>query len=365
MKRWVAKLGVLAVGLGVSLTMAELVLWLAGLRYPAFYTVDAVRGYALRPGAQGTWTREGHGEVRVNSGGFRGNEASLRAASGVLRVAVLGDSFTEALQVDESATWAQQVQRRLAADPSCPLRRGYPAGVEVLNFGVGGYGTGQELLTWRHLARRYHPDLVLLAVYPGNDFIDNEPQARTDRPVFRLDGKGQLQLDNRFRDTPAYRFRTSLLGQLVDALMNQSRLLQLLNEAKNRLANRPKAPRSTVVHRSPMATPAASDQAWALTDALIESMARETQAAGSRFAVVSASSPEQLWPRHRQRRLAALLAARSIPYLPLAPTLQRQADQASLLLHGFPGQAPGEGHWNATGHRLAAEAIVPWLCAVR
>jgi len=157
-------------------------------------------------------------------------------------------------------------------------------------------------------------------------------------------------------------------------LWDQSQLLQLLNEAKNRLVNRLKAPGSMIVHRLVAATPAASDQAWVFTDALIESMAREIQAAGFRFAVVSASSPEQLWPRHQQRpadpfaqepRQAALLAARSIPYLPLAPTLQRQADQASLLLHGLPGQAPGEGHWNATGHRLAAEAILSWLYAVR
>ena len=87
--------------------------------------------------------------------------------------------------------------------------------------------------------------------------------------------------------------------------------------------------------------------------------------------MVSTSTPEQVWPRARQRprdpfaqerRLTALLAARRIPYLPLGPRLQRQVDDHGLLLHGFTGQAPGEGHWNATGHRLAAAAISPWLC---
>ena len=87
--------------------------------------------------------------------------------------------------------------------------------------------------------------------------------------------------------------------------------------------------------------------------------------------VVTTSSPEQVWPQRQQRppqpfvqeqRLAALLAERQIPYLPLGPALQRQVDQHGLTLHGFPGQAPGQGHWNATGHRLAAATIAPWLC---
>lgn len=371
MKRWLTNMGALAVGLGVSLVLAEVMLRLVGVHYPAFYRVDRQRGYALRPGAQGTWTREGWGRVRVNGAGFRGPEESTTPAPGVLRIAVLGDSFTEGLQVDEPATWPQQVQALLMRDQTCGLRRGHPAGVDVLNFGVGGYGTGQQLLTWRHLSRAYHPDLVLLAVYPGNDFTDNEPQARADRPVFRLDENGLLQLDNSFRSSASYRSRTSWPGRLVDGLINHSRLLQLLNEAKNRWAARSAAPSQQAARQAVPSTPQASPQAWALTDALIGALAAETRASGARFAVVSTSSPDQLWPRPEQRpaepfaqeqRLAALLSARRIPYLPLAPQLQRQADRQRLSLHGFPGQAPDEGHWNATGHRLAAQVIAPWLC---
>ena len=373
MKRWLANLGALAVGLGVSALLAEGLLRLAGVHYPAFYRVDAQRGYGLRPGAQGLWTREGLGHVRVNGAGFRGPEVPATAPPGVFRIAVLGDSFTEGLQVDEAATWVQQLQTRLSVDRGCGLRRGYSGGVEVLNFGVGGYGTGQELLTWRHLARTYRPDLVVLAVYPGNDFTDNEPQPRPDRPVFLLDREGRLQLDNSFRSSPTYRYRTSWPGRLVDGLINHSRLLQLLNEAKNRWSNRAAAPRQQSAARSVPMTPPASSQAWALTDALIGSLAAETRLAGTRLAVVSASSPDQLWPRPEQRpadpfaqerRLAGLLAARRIPYLPLAPQLQRQADQQGLSLHGFPGPVTGEGHWNVTGHRLAAAAIAPWLCGL-
>lgn len=368
MKRWLANIGAMSAGIVVSLLLAEGALHLAGVRYPSFYTVDRERGFALRPGAEGVWSREGRGSVRINQAGFRGADLFEAPAPGVLRIAVLGDSFTEALQVDEQDTFVKRLQTSLSADSSCALRRNFPGGVEVLNFGVGAYGTGQQLLTWRHLAKRYRPDWVILAVYPGNDFTDNEPIPRQDRPVFLLDRNDQLQIDQRFRDTTAFRWRLSLPGRLIDGLMNHSRLLQLLNEAKNRFASRSSSSGSV-----PTVTPMASDRAWQLTDRLIGTLASEVLLDGAHLAVISASVPEQVWPNVEERpakpfakeqRLAALLAKRNIPYLPLGPELQRQADRDRLVLHGFQGQAPGHGHWNATGHRLAAAAVTPWVCGL-
>ena len=373
MKRWLSNLAALGVGLAVSVGAAELMLRLAGIQYPAFYSFDPERGYGLRPGAAGLWSREGHGQVQINAAGFRGAPTSLKPQPGRLRLAVLGDSFTEALQLDEPNTLVGQLQRQLSAARQCRLTAGHPQGVEVLNFGVGGYGTAQEWLTWRHLARAYRPDLVLLLVYPGNDLQDNEPIPRPDRPVARLGADGQLVLDNSFRNTPAARWRTSFPGQLLEGLINHSRVLQLLNEGKNRLANQAAPPRRALAGQPPAPTPPASAQAWAITDALIARLNQEVAASGSRLVVASASSPDQLWPRPSQRppdpfaserRLQTLLAARGIPYLPLGPLLQHQADQQHLTLHGFSGQAPGEGHWNASGHRLAATALTPWLCGL-
>ena len=368
MKRWFANIGAMSAGLVASLLLAEAALRIAGVRYPSFYTVDRERGFALRPGAEGVWSREGRGSVRINQAGFRGADLPEAPTSGLLRIAVLGDSFTEALQVDEKDTFVQRLQINLTADRTCALRRNFSGAVEVLNFGVGAYGTGQELLTWRHLAKRYRPDLVILAIYPGNDFTDNEPIPREDRPVFFLDPKDQLQIDQRFRDATAFRWRLSLPGRLIDGLMNHSRLLQLLNEAKNRLASRSSSSASV-----PPVASMASDQAWQLTDRLIGTLASEVLEDGALFAVISTSAPEQVWPNAQERlakpfaqeqRLAALLAKRSIPYLPLGPALQRQADRNRLVLHGFQGQAPGHGHWNPTGHRLAAAAVTPWVCGL-
>lgn len=365
--------------LGGSLLAAELVLRLAGVRHPAFYRPDWVRGYTLRPGASGLWSREGRGQVTVNREGLRDREHSPQAAPGVLRVAVLGDSFTEALQVNLEQTWWKQLEQRINATPGCAFRKGYPGGVEFLNFGVGGYGTGEQLLTWRHQARSTAPGIVLVAMYLGNDIRDNTPQPRPDRPVFRLDPRGELAIDNGFRDSSGSRWRFSPPGRLLDALVNRSSLLQLANEAKNRWAARRPAgsPSEPAVPEPEPDDP----RGWTLTAALLRTLQKETSAAGSTLIVTSLSTPEQLWPDRaarqvaharaglapfaREQRLAGILASLGIPYLPLAQELQEQVDREGRILHGFPGPQEGRGHWNPTGHRLAAEELARRLCAAK
>ncbi len=101
------KLLAVAAGVSAGLLCAEVCLRLAGFRYPNLYREDPHVGYTLRPGAEGWWEREGKTYVRINSDGLRDYEHARRKPPGTLRVAVLGDSYAEALQVPmESAFWS-------------------------------------------------------------------------------------------------------------------------------------------------------------------------------------------------------------------------------------------------------------------
>jgi len=60
-------------------------------------------------------------------------------------------------------------------------------------------------------------------------------------------------------------------------------------------------------------------------------------------------------------RLKALAAREQIDFLDLAQPMQTYADQNKVFLHGF-GSDIGNGHWNATGHKVAAELIAQKLC---
>ena len=153
-----------------ALLLCELALRLLGVSYPVFVWTDPVRGVAHIPGVSGgKQLPDGRRWVEINSDGWRGPEVALRHPPGTLRIALLGDSFIEAFEVPFDSTVGEVVERRLTA------LRGGP--VEVLNFGQGGYGTTQELLTLEHEVWKYSPDLVLLAVTTGNDISDNSRAA--------------------------------------------------------------------------------------------------------------------------------------------------------------------------------------------
>ncbi len=131
--------GVICAGL-----VAEVGVRIANRFFPYFYCYDAARGWGLRPNTAGYYRREGAAYVEINSGGFRGPEFAKPKPPGTVRIAVLGDSYTEAIQVPYEDTFASVAARQLA---QCPLLKGRR--VEALNFGVDGYGTTQELVTLR------------------------------------------------------------------------------------------------------------------------------------------------------------------------------------------------------------------------
>jgi hypothetical protein len=136
---------------------------------PPLYAFEPHTGGILNPGAEGWWMGEGVAYISINKEGFRDRDHAVEKEPGVFRIAVLGDSYTEAFQVPQENVYSSIVETRLQRD--CPAFRGRR--VEVLNFGVSGYGTTQELLIYRHFARKYKPDLVLVGFHIGTDLRDN------------------------------------------------------------------------------------------------------------------------------------------------------------------------------------------------
>ena len=115
---------------------------------------DAALGYELVPSAR-------RGATRINAWGFRGAEVDERPAAGVMRVAVVGDSETFGAALPEESTLPGCLGPALTALD--PTRR-----YEVLNLGVPGYNTAQELQVIRTKVPRLHPHVVVL-YYVLND----------------------------------------------------------------------------------------------------------------------------------------------------------------------------------------------------
>jgi lysophospholipase L1-like esterase len=110
--------------------------------------------YELTPGASGrVWGTD----IKINSQGFRGPEPSSNPAT--QRVIVLGDSIAFGNNLPLEDTFSFQLQQRLVSQGR---------NVEILNFGVGGYDTLQEVSLLEIRGLQYHPALVVVA-YCLND----------------------------------------------------------------------------------------------------------------------------------------------------------------------------------------------------
>jgi lysophospholipase L1-like esterase len=129
---------------------------LAG-RDPNSLTTTAIhdgRLYGMRPDPR----------HEINSNGFRDLERQIEKPAGTYRIAVIGDSVSVQPEIPFEQLW----WRRLQGD----LDQEFGAGrVELANFAVTGYGTGQQLILLREVVLRFSPD-ALLWQFHLNDAMD-------------------------------------------------------------------------------------------------------------------------------------------------------------------------------------------------
>lgn len=385
MRRFLVAAATIGVSLLIALAAFELLLRILGFSAPLWHRPDPELGWKLRPGLAAWYTKEGRAFVRTNAAGSRDErEYTHHKPEGTYRIAVLGDSYSEAMQVPRSQAYWALLPQRLSACGFRPARS-----IEVLNFGVSGYGTAQALISLQSAALDYRPDLVLLQFTNGND-VQNNSRALEDekgRPFFVM-REGALSLDDSFAATPGFQRRTSpLLGALRKAA-DYSRVVQLVREARPaRLLARAQAePAGAGVEQGMepfvLAPPRDEkwEEAWRITEALIERTRALAERSGARFLLVSVPYAIQVHPQralrealqaelgvddlfYPEQRLASLAARAGIPAVLLAPGLQRLAEQTGAFFHGFERTGMGRGHWNAEGHQAAATLIARKICS--
>jgi hypothetical protein len=152
----------------LALTAGELVVQLWMPMDDTAYVLDERYIYKFAPNkavltGRSAWTRsEGTLRIQSNSFGYRGPEPDH--GPGRRRIVVYGDSFIHAKFSPLENTFVQKMEDELRG-------RG-DAGVQVLNAGVAGYGPDQSSLRIEDEVDALDPDLLILAVYTGNDFGD-------------------------------------------------------------------------------------------------------------------------------------------------------------------------------------------------
>lgn len=358
MKRVAWFLGVNALATSMSLVMAEAVVRAVGPHAPGGfsnirYENDPLTGPWALP-SQTVFTQTDcfqlH-DAHTNRFGMRDRERSL-APNGP-RIALIGDSITQGLQVRDDETVSRQLERSLGG------------GVEVLNFGVSSTGTAVQLLQYRAHVRPFHPDAVLLMFWVQNDAWDNlpqlkrlhDPQVAVVSPYLLLDASGQLS----HTAEPGRWRRTS---PIVSALSSSS-VGRWIVHWRRRQSVASAAQRGPAPAEEPAQDVAELyERAWRTTEAIIARFDEEVRSDGAHFGVVvipsgfetlSAEGRVNDETRQAVSRLQALGSRAGFPVLDLSPALEGLAQR------GAPFWYPCDGHWNALGHAESARAIRAFL----
>lgn len=157
--------------------------------------------YTLKPNLDLTFVRA---RVKTNSCGMRSPERPLAKPPGVYRIALLGDSFAFGWGVAQEATFAQKLEDKLNSMAAGAKR------FEVLNFGVPGYSTFQEVALFEERAIDFNPDAVLV-YFVQNDF---------GMPFFikDLNGSGKLFSSIKFVDLGRRLFSPESLNEKIASL---------------------------------------------------------------------------------------------------------------------------------------------------
>jgi lysophospholipase L1-like esterase len=246
------------------------------------------------------------------------------------RVLVLGDSFAWGYGVEESERFSQVLEKSLD--------------VEVINAGVSGYSTDQELLWYGNEGIKYETDLVIL-VLAGNDVGDNERDIVSTiyhKPRFELE-EGQLVL----RGTPVP--QTGPQGRFVYSLSQRSALGFFLVQRYFDLVALYHSSRINPDHTGlPASGIIAKADPFGLTIALLDEMRNIAESRNSRFMIVAT---DRWWNSSSEQTYEDFIRAlHEGGFLVLDVESKSGFDEEEMLI-------PDDGHWNQSGHEYVAEQI--------
>jgi lysophospholipase L1-like esterase len=300
-----------------------------------FWKYDSRYGWLHIPGASGTFESYGIDSfVTINAKGFRGPEIEYTRDQKRQRILVLGDSYVWGYGVNQEEMFTER------------LRKAMPE-VEVVNLGVSGYSTDQELLLYRDEGYKYKADLVMIVV------ADNDPPGNVLAEQYVVYGKPVFQLKDQdllLSNHPVA--RASLWKRVLTELTRRSSILNTANKylyAKTVGNTAPTAQRksadggSGAVPTSPKKFPRTpADEITVRLLLELRQVIPALQGAG-KLLVVFVDGMTGI-----SRDMMAYLTPYDIPCLDLGEHIDFK-DKSLHLADDF--------HWNAEGHKRVADIL--------
>jgi hypothetical protein len=328
---------------------------------------DRQIGWRFTPGREYWFFAENDHAItgRINAMGWRDRDRTAARPAHTYRIAVIGDSYVEAFQVELDSTFTALAERALNAGAS--------GAYEVMNFGRSGMSPTEESIVLEQDVVPCSPDLVLLVFTPHNDIADVNPVTAVDtgRPFLQATpaGTDALTLDTSFTKRRDYRMREAInplkqhsaLVSLVSERYNAWRLVRAKRNVARSASGLTREQSLCTVHPDPLFA-----KNYELCKWWIGRMARMCEARGIRFALASVplvyeeddvaaarSLDPSFDPGFFDRDLAAFAASSGLDFVPMTAEFAAEWARTGEPLHWQ--------HWTYAGHRLVARLLVDAL----
>jgi lysophospholipase L1-like esterase len=289
--------------------------------------------------------------VIMNGEGFLDDSPPVSRQTGVKRLLFLGDSFTIGLGLPKTERFTDLIKDDL--EP----------GWIVMNMGMWGYSTDQELLVLEEKGLKYAPDVVVLCMFLDDLFCNNLLSVNDGiyiKPRFSLAANGALMLEN--VPVPNNHGRSALFNLVLTRLY----------KIRNRLGMGKEFSRRGWI--SVYDTEYLAQGGYHLTLRLVAEIHALTKMRGIDFLLVLIPDRDQVdgekitaretgyygIPSHRldlhlpQKVLQVFCRQMGIPLLDLLPAFKHYKSQEALFFEN-------DLHWTKAGHRLAAGQVLKRL----
>lgn len=338
-------------------------------------TFDAALGWRLTPGTY--QMKPSHSlmkhEVFINEHNLRNRPIKDPPGSDARRIMILGDSFTFAISSPSEEMFTVMLENSLNEQGR----------YEVINAGVPGYGTAQEMLFMKEMAAKKLVADVYVLMFFVNDVLDNLRQgeygsAAPAQPGFELQEDGTLKLTHRPRKEHSGNFVPAPTSRFYTIELLSSRAKSFLQtkpgyvEKLRGLGIKPKLWRMPSLI-SGWYVDETLKPGVRLTKALIKEIRDEAQRNNAVLFVGIIPSPIQVYPAAYDQVLRASLAGNTavdeylkdrarpqqivsqicgelnIPCLDLLPILNQNNSKELYI--------PADGHFSTEGHAVAAREL--------
>ena len=289
--------------------------------------------------------------VIMNSEGFWDIEPQIIKPSETKRILFLGDSFTIGFGISEKERFSDLIKDRLPAD------------YEVINMGMWGYSTDQELLVLTEKGMKYSPDIVIVSMFLDDLFCSNLFSVNEGlyiKPKFNLANDNSLELGN--VPIPNNHGKSYLLNTVLTRFYKLRNRLEMGSEFDSRGW-------ISVFDKAYL-----KEKRYSLPLRLLSEMNAVSKANNSKFLLVIIPYKDQLY---EQRINTSRGPYKGIPYGRLDLSLPQKVVRLFCKKSGIPvldllpvfkvhnSQKPlffkKDLHWTKEGHRLAAEQILTYL----